>query len=100
MNKGKFRAFGNDLERDLDARLAGVLHAAFPPPAHDDPLRTDDFEKLAAALVLSGVEHTEANAIAAPDARIGLRHEHRTGVGAPPLRDSLGGRDGIEDDLR
>src|ERR1700735_115298 len=100
MDEGKFGAFGNGLKRDFDPRLAWIFRAAFPAPAHDDPLRPGDFEKLAAALVLGVVEHTEAHAIATADARIRLRHQHRSRVGAPPSRDALRGSDGIEDDLR
>src|ERR1700677_2894054 len=100
MDEGELGPFGNGLEGDLDPRLARVFHAAFPAPAHDDPLRPDDFEKLAAAFVLAAVEHTEAHAILAADARIGLRHQHRPRVGTPPLRDSIGGRDRIEYHLR
>src|SRR5229473_4374660 len=87
MDESEFCAFGNGLERDLDPRLAGVWHAAFPAPAHDDPLGRYDFEKLPAALVLGAVEHTQkAHAVAAANARIGLGHQHRPRVGTPPMR--------------
>src|ERR1700677_2141427 len=100
MHEDEFCPFANRLERDLDPRFARVLRPARPAPAQDDPSRPDDFEKLAAALVLGAVELTEAYAIAAADARIGLRHQHGSRVGTPPLRDSIGGRDCIEYGLR
>src|SRR5579863_1595249 len=97
MREGDFGAFGNGPKPDLYARFAGVFHAAFPPPAHDDPLGPHDLEEFAAALVLGAVEHAKAQAIAATDARIGFRQKHGAGVGTPPMRDAFGGRDRVED---
>src|SRR5258708_15770292 len=100
MGESKFGALGNGLERDFDPRLARVFHAARPAPAHDDPIRPDELEKFAAALVLTRVEQTKPHTITAANTRIDLRDQHRTGVGAPPMRDALGRCDGIEYDLR
>src|ERR1022692_5154188 len=92
------RSFGNDLQHNLHARLIRILNAAFPAPAHHQPLRAYHLEIFAAAFVLRAVERTETHAIAAALARIRLRDQHRTGIGAPPLRDAFRGRHRVEND--
>src|SRR5580698_8852059 len=100
MCEGQVGTVRRGAQRDLNTRLAWIFQAAFPAPAHDDPLRRVDFEKLTAALVFGAAQRPEAQAIEASDPRISLRDQHRSRIGAPPLRDALGGCDGIEDDLR
>src|SRR5579862_5558203 len=100
MGQGEFGTLCNGFERDLDPRLARVFHAAFPAPAQDDALRPQNLEKLAAAFVLGAVEHPETHPIAAPDARIGFRHEHGPRVWPPPVCDTFGRGDRVKDYLR
>src|SRR5438270_137709 len=97
MGEGELGALGNGAQVDLDARLAGIL-AARPAPAHRQPARSFDLEIFAAALVLTAVEHAEAHAEAAADARVGLGEQHRAVIGPPPAGDTLRRGERVEDD--
>ena len=86
---------------DFDTRLfAGFLGIApvGPTPAHDQTGWLDDFDILAAALMLGAVKHPEPDPEPAAHANIGFGKKHRSVVGAPPAGDAVRCRQGIEDD--
>src|SRR6185437_806716 len=100
------RELGSGIDRsqiDLDTRFfARFLRLARvgPTPAHDQAGWLDDFEVLAAALMLGAVKHPEADPelTAYPD--IGFGKKHGSVVGAPPAGDAVRRRQGVEDDRR
>src|SRR6185312_11946304 len=98
------RELGSGIDRsqiDLDTRFfARFLRLARvgPTPAHDQTSWLDDFDILAAALVLSAVKHPEADPESTAHADIGFGKKHRSIVGAPPAGDAVRRRQGVEDD--
>ena len=100
MGKRQFRAIADCPQSNLDSRLAGIGAAHQPAPGQDDTTRWVDHQKLTAALVFRVVQLAEAQSILPTDARIGFRQKNRTGIRAPPMRDALGRRDGVEYDFR
>src|SRR5271169_4507532 len=99
MGEGELGALGDYAKVDLDKRLAGILIAR-PAPAHRQPLRPDNLAIFAAAFMLAAIEHAEADPEAAADAHIGLRQQHRAGVGSPPASDAFRRGERIEHDRR
>jgi hypothetical protein len=78
MGQGELGALGDYAKVDLDKRLAGILIAR-PAPAHRQPLRPDNLAIFAAAFMLDGSEHAEADPEAAASS------------GSPALLDSIRG---------
>src|SRR6202049_1648999 len=74
--------------------------ATGPLPAHDQAFGLDDLEILAGALMFGAVEHAEAHPESPTDAHVRLSKKHRTGVRSPPLSNSIGCGQRVEDDRR
>src|ERR1700722_18763506 len=74
------------------------LPAIGPLPAHDQAFGLDDLEKFAGALMFGAVEQAEAHPESATYAHIRLSKQHRTGVRSPPLSDTIGFGQRLEDD--
>ena len=89
MGEDKLGTFGDGAKIDFDERLAGILLAAGPAPAHRQPLGSNDLEIFAAAFMLAAIEHAEADPVAAADTQVGLGQQDRAVVGPPPAGDAL-----------
>jgi len=100
VSKRQFCTYADRSQSDFDLRLAGILCPAPPTPRYDDASRGVDYEELTAALVLRATQRAEAKPITPTDARIGFRQDNRTCIRTPPLRNALGRRDSLEDDMR
>src|SRR4051812_5320538 len=98
MGECELGPLGHGAKPDLDQRLAGILDAAGPAPAHAQPLGLHDFEIFAAGLMLASIEHAETYPEAATNLRVALRHQHGAVVRTPPAGDAFRRGERIEDD--